>query len=412
MIEGVSKQTPLSELDSVDRHRARVAALLPSTPVRQRPLADCSGLALAEDLVAALPLPPFDNTAMDGYAVRAADLAETPPQRPAELPVTADVPAGRTDVPALEPGAAHRIMTGALLPDGADAIVPVERTDGGTATVRIEQAPRQGAHIRRAGEDVTSGSVVLSAGTELHAARLGVAAAIGADPVAVHEPPRVLVLSTGSELVEPGKPLQPGQIYESNGIMIADAVREAGGCARLLRFVPDNVDELHRALDDELDGTDLIITSGGVSAGAYEVVKDAFAEHGVAFHKIAMQPGMPQGCGRYRDRTAVVTLPGNPVSAMVSFEVFVRPALRAAAGHAVAERPQRRAAITEGLVSTEDKRQFRRGTYDLAAGTVAPEGGPGSHLLSALARANCLVEIPEEITSVPAGTPVGIRLLD
>ncbi|MHA6802142.1 molybdopterin molybdotransferase MoeA [Salinifilum ghardaiensis] len=412
MIGGVSKETPLSELDSVARHRDRVAALLPSTPVRRRPLADCAGLALAEDLIAALPLPPFDNTAMDGYAVRAADLAEAGPERPVALPVSADVPAGRTDVPALEPGTAHRIMTGALLPEGADAIVPVERTDGGTATVRIGQAPQPGAHVRRAGEDVTRGSVVLPAGTELHAARLGVAAAVGADPVAVREPPRVLVLSTGSELVEPGKPLQPGQIYESNGIMIADAVRAAGGSARLLRFVPDNVDELHRALDEELDGTDLIITSGGVSAGAYEVVKDALAEHGVTFHKIAMQPGMPQGCGRYRDRTAVVTLPGNPVSAMVSFEVFVRPALRAAAGHSAIERPQRRAAITEDLTSTEGKRQFRRGTHDPATGSVTPEGGPGSHLLSALARANCLVEIPEDVTSVPAGAQVVIRVLE
>lgn len=385
---------------------------MPRTPVRPRGLSDCAGLALAEDLTADIPLPPFDNTAMDGYAVRAADVADADPNESVALPVEADVPAGRVDVPALRAGTAHRIMTGAQIPDGADTIVPVERTDAGTETVRITRVPPAGSHIRRAGEDIATGATVLPAGCTLHAARLGVAAAVGADPLPVHDPPRVLVLSTGSELVEPGRPLRSGQIYESNGLMLADAVRAAGGHANLLRFVPDDVTAFHEALAKHVEETDLIITSGGVSAGAYEVVKDALVDNGVEFSKVAMQPGMPQGCGRYRDRVAVATLPGNPVSAMVSFEVFVRPALRAAGGHAATERPRRRAQLTEPAQAPPDKRQFRRGSYDPATDTVALEGGPGSHLLSALARANCLVEIPEDTTTLEAGSPVETWLLE
>ncbi|MER7083648.1 molybdopterin molybdotransferase MoeA, partial [Saccharopolyspora kobensis] len=336
---GVPNGTGTPDLTAVADHQAKVAALLQPTPVLVKPLADCLGHALAEDLVAPISLPPFDNSAMDGYAVRSVDLVDASPEQPVELPVQEDIPAGRIDVPPLQPGTAHRIMTGAQMPPGADAVIPVERTDRGTEHVRAFASVQPGAHVRRAGEDVTAGSTVLTAGTTLAAAQLGVAAAIGAAQLPVHRPVRVLVLSTGSELVEPGTALQPGQIYESNGLMLAAAVREAGGEATLLRFVPDDVDAFHRALAPHLASTDLLITSGGVSAGAYEVVKDALTGEGVEFTKVAMQPGMPQGCGRYRGGMAVVTLPGNPVSSMVSFEVFVRPALLAAAGHRTTRRP-------------------------------------------------------------------------
>ncbi len=228
----------------------------------------------------------------------------------------------------------------------------------------------------------------------------------------MHQPVRVLVLSTGSELVAPGTALQPGQIYESNGLMLAAAVREAGGEATLLRFVPDDVDAFHAALAPHLNSTDLLITSGGVSAGAYEVVKDALTGTGVEFTKVAMQPGMPQGCGRYRDGVAVVTLPGNPVSAMVSFEVFVRPALRAAAGHRATRRPMRQATLIEPLSAPAGKRQYRRGLFDEATGTVALQGAPGSHLLAGLAKANCLLEVREDVTELAAGATVDVMLLD
>ncbi|GAA0511188.1 molybdopterin molybdenumtransferase [Saccharopolyspora subtropica] len=408
----MSHGTGTPDLTTVADHRARVAALLTTTPVARLPLEDCLGLALAEDLTASIPLPPFDNSAMDGYAVRSADLAGASPEQPVELPVAEDIPAGRVDVPPLRPGTAHRIMTGAQMPPGADAVIPVERTDRGTKRVRLFATVQPGQHVRQSGEDVTAGDTVLTAGTTLGPAQLGVAAAIGVAHLRVHRPVRVLVLSTGSELIAPGTELRSGQIYESNGLMLASAVREAGGEATLLRFVPDDVDAFHAALAPHLDGTDLLITSGGVSAGAYEVVKDALTGTGVEFTKVAMQPGMPQGAGRYRGGAAVVTLPGNPVSAMVSFEVFVRPALRAAAGHRAVGRPVRRAELAEPLTAPPGKRQYRRGRFDPAAGTVTLQGAPGSHLLAGLAKANCLLEIAEDVTELPAGSTVDVMLLD
>jgi molybdopterin molybdotransferase len=408
----VSSLNSPSELTPVEEHRAKVAALLRRTPVETRPLADCLGLALAEDLVAPIPLPSFDNSAMDGYAVRCADLAGAGPEAPVELPVAEDVPAGRVDVPPLLPGTAHRIMTGAQLAPGAEAVLPVERTDGGTDKVALFAAVQPGQHVRRAGEDLTAGTTVLTAGTRLGAAQLGVAAAVGVAELPVHRPVRVLVLSTGSELVEPGEPLEPGQIYESNGLMLAAAVREAGGEPVLLRFVPDDVDAFHAALAEHIGSADLLLTSGGVSAGAYEVVKDALLGNGVEFSKVAMQPGMPQGCGRYRDAFAVVTLPGNPVSSMVSFEVFVRPAVLAAAGHRETGRKVRQAALAESLTAPAGKRQFRRGVFDLATGEVSLQGAPGSHLLGSLARANCLLSIPEDVTELAAKSTVDVMLLD
>lgn len=389
---------------SVDEHARVVAELLTTTPVIRLPLAQCAGLALAEPVTAPLPLPPFDNSGMDGYAVRAADIAGAGPDTPVCLPVTEDIPAGRTDSPELKPQTAHRIMTGAPVPPGADAVIPVELTDAGRHQVQVFAPRNPGDSVRTAGGDVAAGAEVLAAGVVLGPAQLGVAAAVGCSELAVHRRVRALVLSTGSELVVPGEPLQHGQIYESNGAMLAAAVRDAGGEAELMHFVPDDVAALERALTARLDGIDLLVTSGGVSAGAYEVVKSAMSGHGVEFGKVAMQPGGPQGAGRYRG-VPVATLPGNPVSSSVSFEIFVRPALRAAMG-LPAQRPRLRARLTEPLESPEGKRQFRRGALDRAAGTVALVGGPASHLLAALARADCLIDVPESVTRLQAGDDV------
>ena len=393
-----------------------VAGLLPAAPVEQVWLAQARGRVLAADLVATVSLPSFDNSAMDGYAVRAAELAGATEDQPVELPVGADIPAGRTDVPPLAPGTVHRIMTGAPLPAGADAIVPVEQTDGGTDRVRLRLVPAPGAHVRRIGEDVAVGSVVLSGGTVLGPAQIGIAAATGAATLQVRRRPVVLVLSTGSELVEPGVPLEPGQIYESNGPMLAAAVEEAGGRAELLRFVPDDVEQFLGRLRERLvrGDVDLVLTSGGVSAGAYEVVKDAFTGRGVEFVKVGMQPGGPQGAGRVDELggIAVVTLPGNPVSSQVSFEVFVRPALRTALGHPQPDRPVVTARLAERWISPYGRRQFRRAQLDAVHGTVREIGGPPSHLLASLARADCLVVVPEEVTELDAGASVQVWLLE
>ncbi|WVH78461.1 gephyrin-like molybdotransferase Glp [Lentzea sp. DG1S-22] len=393
---------------SVAEHRRRVMELVGLMPVLRLPLDECLGLVLAADVVAPVALPPFDNSAMDGYAVRAADLEGDLPVR---LPVADDIPAGRTRLTALEPGTVHRIMTGAPVPPGADAVVQVEWTDGGTGTVTIEKAVLPGQNIRTAGDDVREGDPVLTAGTVLRPSTVGLASALGLPVLPVRRRPRVLVLSTGSELVEPGRPLEPGQIYESNGMMLASAIRDAGAEAVRLRFVPDDVEAFHRALAPHLGSVDVVVTSGGVSAGAYEVVKDALADHDVRFTKVAMQPGGPQGSGRY-EGLPVLSLPGNPVSAQVSFEVFVRPALLASMGHPQPERPTARARITTSLTSPAGKTQFRRGLHDPSSGqVVTPVGGPGSHLLSALALSNCLIEVPEDVTELAAGSEVTVRYL-
>ncbi|MGY1807196.1 gephyrin-like molybdotransferase Glp [Blastococcus sp. SYSU D00669] len=391
---------------TVEEHQAVVAALLTPLPEEDVDLAAAHGRVLARDVTAAVGLPGFDNSAMDGYAARAEELA----QLPARLPVADDIPAGRTDVRPLAPGTVQRIMTGAPLPDGADVVVPVELTDRGTDVVEIRDAPARGTHLRTAGEDIPAGAVALAAGTPLGAAQLGLAAAVGLTTLPVRRRPRVLVLSTGSELVEPGQPLLPGQIYESNSRLLVAAVEDAGGEARRLHFVPDDVDQFLATLRAELDSADLLLTSGGVSAGAYEVVKDALAELGtVEFVKVAMQPGGPQGAGTV-DGVPVVTLPGNPVSSFVSFEVFVRPALRRALGHALPDRLRAPARLTAPLSSPAGKRQFLRGRYD--AGRVSQVGGPGSHLVAHLARANCLVVVPEDVTALPDGAEVDVVLIE
>jgi molybdopterin molybdotransferase len=392
---------------SVDDYRARIASLVPGSPVVPAPLDECLGLVLGEDVVAPVSLPPFDNSAMDGYAVRAEDVAGAARDAAVDLPVPEDIPAGRTDVVALLPHTAHRIMTGAPVPPGADAVVKVEDTDGGEQRVAVHAPAGVGTHIRRAGEDVAAGATVLRAGTVLGSAQLGLAAAVGRAELPVYRPVRALVLSTGSELVAPGNPLAHGQIYESNSVLLAAAVREAGGVATVLRFVPDDVAAFHEAVAAHADA-DLLITSGGVSAGAYEVVKDALSGQGVEFLRVAMQPGGPQGCGRFGS-LPVVTLPGNPVSTALSFELFLRPAIRGAMGHAVVDRPRARAATAEALRSPAGKRQYRRGR--LAGSTVTPVGGPGSHLLASFAAADCLIEVPEEATEVPAGADVDVLLL-
>jgi molybdopterin molybdotransferase len=388
-----------------------VTGLLPPMPAERVPLAEAHGRVLAADLPALVALPGFDNSAMDGYAARAVELATLP----ARLPVADDIPAGRTDVRPLAPGTVQRIMTGAPLPAGADVVVPVEQTDARTDVVEIRACPPVGTHLRRAGEDITAGTVALAAGTPLGAAQLGLAAAVGYSELPVARRPRVLVLSTGSELVEPGADLLPGQIYESNSALLAAAVTDAGGTARRLHFVPDDVDQFLATVRAELggrgdDGADLLVTSGGVSAGAYEVVKDAFASLGtVEFVKVGMQPGGPQGAGTV-DGVPVVTLPGNPVSSFVSFEVFVRPALRRSLGHARPDRLHAPAALAEPLRSPAGRRQFLRGRYD--GGRVSQVGGPGSHLVAHLARANCLVVVPEDVTELPAGASVDVVLIE
>lgn len=393
---------------SVTDHQALVASLITPPPSVDVDVSEALSRSLAENVTARAPLPGFDNSAMDGYAVRAEDVSAASAGSPVALPVAVDLPAGTTDVAPLEPGSAHRIMTGAPVPPGADAIVPVEATDGGTTTVRIHEATDVGRFVRRSGSDLAAGEPALTAGTTLGAPQLALLAALGETTVRITPPLHVLVVTTGDELVDPGDgPLRPGQIFDANGVMLAAAVRSAGARSVRNLVTDDDVPGFLYALDDALDDVDVVLTSGGVSAGAYEVVREALGPHGIDFAKVAMQPGMPQGAGRYRG-VPVISLPGNPVSSLVSFEVFVRPALRAAMGLTPTERRRTRAMLTEPLTSIDGKRQLRRGVLDSSAATVTTSGPAASHHLHGLAHADALIDIPTAVTELAEGTEVEV----
>ena len=401
---------------TVDEHlEACLSAIGPLEAIDLQ-LLDAHGSILAEEVVAPWSLPQFDNSSMDGYAVRAADVATASESAPVELPVTGDIPAGRPATLSMSPGTTMRIMTGAPIPQGADAVVPVEWTDSGLATVRVTRAPEPGAFVRRIGTDVVKGVTVLEAGSRLGPPQLGLLAAVGRDRVVCRPKPRVVVMATGSELVEPGLPLRSGQISESNSFALTTAAREAGAIAFRVGIVPDDPRQLMDTVEDQLIRADLLVTTGGVSAGAYDVVKEVLSRLGtVSFDKVAMQPGMPQGFGVVGpDRTPIFTLPGNPVSAYVSFEVFVRPVIRRMLGVEPLMRPTVRAVCTDQLYSPDGKRQFARGWLSVEDGryVVRPVGAQGSHLVNDLAHANCLIVVPESVTVVPAGGAVTVMVLE
>ena len=398
-------------MDSVEKYLADILATIRPLPARELALADALGAVLAADVTAGHPLPPFDNSAMDGYAVLAADVAAATGEQPVVLPVRGEIAAGDTGRYSLVPGSVLKIMTGAAIPAGADAVVPVEFTDGGAAQVAIRQPVDPGNAVRLTGGDAQPGDVLLTAGTRLGAVHLGLLAAAGHGTVLARPRPRVTVISTGDELVEPGSGLLPGQIWESNATMLAAAAREAGCPARRYPIVRDTTSAVLAAVQDALDGADLLITSGGVSMGGeHDVVKAALATLGtVGFRKVAMQPGMPQGFGTVGPAdTPIFTLPGNPVSAYVSFCLFVRPALDALQD-SYRERGKPSQAVLAGPArSPAAKRSFLRGILDDAAGLVTPVSGQASHQLASLARANALIIVPEQVTSLAGGETVDV----
>lgn len=406
----------MPDLVPVDDLVARVLETVHPLPSFPQPLMDTLGLAIAEDVDAPVDLPGFDNSAMDGYAVRAEDVAGASPESPVELPVVGEIGAGQAGLLAISPGTAAKIMTGAPVPTGCDAVVPYEWTDRGVARVRIEQAPRPGQHVRLAGEDVRSGDRLVDEGTVLGPRHLGLLASVGRATVMSRPRPRVVVISTGSELRDPGTPLGPDSIYDGNSYLLAAAARAAGAIAYRVGIVPDDPRSFLAALTDQLVRADLVVTSGGVSQGDFDVVKEALSSQGTMwFGGVAMQPGKPQGFGTVGpDRTPIFTLPGNPVSSYVSFETFVLPAIRRMMGRLPYRRPTRRARLTNPITSPAGKRQLVRATYDTDRGGafVTPVGGHGSHLIGDLAASNAIVVVPEDATGISAGEMVQVLLLD
>ncbi|MFN8147144.1 MAG: gephyrin-like molybdotransferase Glp [Candidatus Nanopelagicales bacterium] len=401
---------------SVEDHlQAVLAGVGPLAPLDVT-LVESRGCVLAEDVTAPWPLPAFDQAATDGYAVRAEELLTASDGKPTRLAVVDDVPAGYRASHDLGAGQAIRIQTGAPVPEGANAVVPLDRTDGGMREVAITRGVRAGDHVRHRGDDVELGEVVVPAGTVVGPREIALLAAVGRGRVSVHPQPRVVVLSIGSELVEPGGQLAPGLVADSNGVTIAAAVQEAGALAYRVGPLRDDASTLLATLEDQLVRADLIVTTGGVSAGAYDTVKSVLSRLGtVDFTKVAMQPGTPQGHGTLGpDDTPIFTLPGNPVSAYVSFEVFVRPVIRRMLGHERIYRPVVRAVLVDPLPSPAGRRQFARGVLAVEDGryVVRPAGGQGSHMLGGLSRANALVVVPEDVTEVKPGEAVAVLRLD
>lgn len=401
---------------SVEEHLARILEAITPLPDFPQPLMEALGLAVAEDVSAPVSLPSFDNSGMDGYAVCQADVADATEASPVHLPVVGEIGAGQARLLAMSPGTAVKIMTGAPVPAGADSVVPYEWTDRGVAQVRISKAPSVGQHVRRAGEDVEAGDLLIEHGTVLGPRHLGLLAAVGRASVRSRPRPRVVILSTGTELREPGTALGHDSIYDGNSFLLAAAARRAGAIAYRVGIVPDEPRAFLDALHDQLVRADLVVTTGGVSQGDFDVVKEALAPEGeVWFGPVAMQPGKPQGFGVVgEDRTPIFTLPGNPVSAYISFEMFVLPAIRKLMGKTPYVRPTTQARLTHALTSSEGRRQFVRAEYARDGGGpyVAPVGGNGSHLIGDLASSNALVVVPEDVTSLAAGEQVQVLRLD
>ncbi|GED97522.1 molybdopterin molybdotransferase MoeA [Gordonia crocea] len=373
-------------------HRRAVADHLSAVrTVGRVRLADALGLLLAEPVESAVALPPFDNSAMDGFAVRTAEVAPG-----TALPVSARIPAGTAAAP-LKPGTAAAIMTGAPLPEGADAVIPVEESAESASGVVFTATPRLGAFIRHRGSDTEPGRRLVDAGTRLAPHHLGALAAAGIGEVAVVTGPRIAVLSTGSELVPAGEPLAPGQIYESNSTLLAALVRANGGDVVRVDTTDDD-GGFEGALDTACAEADLVLTTGGVSAGEHEPVRELLSGTDSSwFGAVAMQPGGPQGLAQHGG-TPVVCLPGNPVSVLVSFEVFLRPVLRALVGaDPLAPMTGR---VDRPVSSVAGKTQFLRGLRTDDAGTVRILGGPSSHLIATAGRADVLVEVDTAITEL------------
>jgi molybdopterin molybdotransferase len=393
--------------EALDRILARIAPL----ELTEVALVDALGTVLADDAVADRDVPPFRNSAMDGYAVRGADV----PHGGVTLRVVGAIAAGSLPERAVGAGEAMRIMTGAPMPDGADTVVRIEDTDNGPETVTIKAATPKGVAVRQAGEDLRRGEVVLPRGTVLRHAEIGVLASIGRGQVKVVRRPNVAVLSTGDELVEIDVEPGPGQIRDTNRYSLAAAVRATGCAAFDIGIAPDTADDLRHALGNAAFG-DLVVTSGGVSVGDHDHVKPVVDAMGrLDFWSIALRPGRPLAFGELHTKRGVVPifgLPGNPVSALLTFELFVRPTLLRLAGRTKLHRPRAQARLLDPIDKPIGLRVFARGIHDAAAGTVRSTGPQGSGILRSMSLANCLIDLPEPLSAAQPGDTVSVVLTD
>src|SRR2546430_3410819 len=402
---------PAPKLMNADDALARILASVPGLPAVDAPLLDALGLVLAEDIAADRDVPPFRNSAMDGYAVRGDDVASAP----VELRVVGEVAAGAFPDRAVGPGEAMRIMTGAPIPDGADTVVRVEDTDNASDVVTITAATPKGMATRQAGEDLRQGETILQTGTVLRPAEIGLLASVGRANVRVRKRPRVAVFSTGDEIVDLDQPMDRGQIRDSNRYTLASAIRAAGAEPWVRGIVRDSPDALRAALREAL-AADAIVTSSGVSVGDHDHLKPVLSELGtIDFWAIAIRPGRPLAFGELRDgerRVPIFGLPGNTVSALLTFEIFVRPALLRMQGRANVSRPRVKARLLEPVDKPDFLRVFARGIHDPEAGTVRLTGPQGSGILRSMSPANCLIHLPVGPSRIDDGKIVDVILTE
>jgi molybdopterin molybdotransferase len=395
---------------SVDEHLQEILSVVSPLAALEVGLLDAHGCVLAEDVVATSALPAHSVAAVDGYAVRTPDVQ----QAPLVLPVVGDVAAGTSSPLTVQPGLCVRIAAGALIPQGADAVVPKALTDGGVAQVRIDRAVGPGSGITAAGSEIAAGELVLADGSHLGSSQIGLAAGVGRARLQVRPRPRVVVLSTGAELVEPGARLGPGQVHDGNSMSLTTACLEAGAMAFRVGIVHDDGRSLLDTLEDQLVRADLLVLSAGTSAASYDSVREVLSRMGqVAFQDVAMSPGSLHGFGVIGpDRTTVFGLPGDAVGAQVSFEAFVRPALRRMLGVPTITRPVVSARAGADLTSPPGRRSFVRAWLDVKEGAyvVTPVGATST--VSGLSKANALALVPEAVEHVAAGTPVQVLLLE
>ncbi|MDN6566380.1 MAG: molybdopterin molybdotransferase MoeA [Actinomyces sp.] len=379
-------------------------------------LADAVSCVLAEDVRAPFDLPVADLAGCDGYAVRSADLAGASPDMPVTLTVTEEVRAGDVDPAALVTGSAIRIASGAPVPTGADSVVALDFTDHGRARVMVRTQPAVGENIRRRAEDVERGKVVLRNGTRVGARQVALLAGVGRSRVVVHPRPRVVIISIGDEIVEPGREARPGTVFDANGHALSTAVADAGAQTFRVAAVPDERQVLSQTIEDQLVRADLIVTTGGISYGSGDTVREVLGSFGtVRFDNVAAWPGHILGVGRVGEGTPIFCLPGDPVSAQVCFEVYVRPALRHMQGWTVLNRPSIQARVDRSWYSPRGRREFVRVRLsgDPRSGYQAKVmGAPASLLLSALAESNALAIVPEDVTNVRAGDALQCMVLD
>ncbi len=419
-VSGPKTRTRPASIDgdmiTVEDHLERILRGVGPLEAYDQPIVESLGLPVHENFVAPIDLPRFANSGMDGYALRAEDVRGATPEAPVTLPVVGEILAGSARPFAISAGTAVKIMTGAPIPRGADTVVPFERTDRGNARVMVNDGPALGAHVRAQGSDVQAGDLVLPAGTVLGAREIGLLASLGAARVKARPRPRVVIISTGSELREPGTHLDYDSIHDGNSYMLAAAVREAGAIAYRVGAVDDSPRSFRKVLSEQLVRADLVVTSGGVSMGEKDVVKETLSALGtVSFDQVAMQPGKPQGFGRvFDEQTPIITLPGNPVSAYVSFEVFVLPAIRRLMGRTPYRRPMVHAVLASDLQSKPGLRQYVRGVFEVThrGAKVTPIPGHGSHLLGSLVKANALIVVGEDETALNLGDTVRTLVLD